>query len=517
MVRPLKKAAINEFFHLNGPYLLILLAGFGYYARQYLANRSLWLDEAMLANNVVSHSLRFLLTQTLESEQAAPVGFLVSLKILGKLFGYQDFILRLVPIFFGLAVLPVAYLLQKKFKHPITQFLFIGCFAISPILIYYSSEVKQYSVDVFFTIYLLWVGFNYLRWKFGSLILLVNGFFGIIFSSPSIFVLAGIGITLAIQFYNRRELKPLYRLIVIGVVWCLQFALIYFIFTRGIVENGFLQTYWQNAFAELPLTLSGIIWYLESALGLAYLGFSAPGPVPVHVLSAWYSPGNWIIFACILSGAYGLFRKNREWFWINILIISLTLTASGLHLYPFRSRPLLFLIPVIYSFLCGFVDFLLLTRFRILRVIGGVGAVFFLSLLLIPALQQLQRPTDVSNIKGALEYITLRHKAGDQISMSAWSVPAYQFYRPVYPMDTMTLIETIPIQNDSEAFMRKLCTQKQLGRTWTMFTHRFSERIDFLARLSTLSPIIDQWESTGAGVYLFDFSDPALCQRFQNP
>jgi hypothetical protein len=95
---------------LNGPNFLILLAGFILYARQYLANRSLWLDEAMLVNNVVSHSLRFLLTQALESEQAAPVGFLISLKILGKFLGYQDFILRLVAFisdwrFFGRVLL----------------------------------------------------------------------------------------------------------------------------------------------------------------------------------------------------------------------------------------------------------------------------------------------------------------------------------------------------------------------------------------------------------------------------
>jgi hypothetical protein len=94
---------------------------------------------------------------------------------------------------------------------------------------------------------------------------------------------------------------------------------------------------------------------------------------------------------------------------------------------------------------------------------------------------------------------------------------AYQFYQSDYPMDALTTLETIPIENDADEFIRNICTHKQLSRTWIMFTHRFSERVNFLARLSVLSPLVDQWESTGSGAYLFDFSNPSLCQRIQTP
>src|ERR1700738_3007458 len=68
---------------------------------RYLANRSLWTDEAALALNIVKRS--FLgLTPPLLYDQRAPIGFLIAEKIAVTLFGNTEFSLRLVPQLAGL-------------------------------------------------------------------------------------------------------------------------------------------------------------------------------------------------------------------------------------------------------------------------------------------------------------------------------------------------------------------------------------------------------------------------------
>jgi len=80
--------------------------------RQYAANRSLWLDEAMLALNFVHRSLPGLL-RPLESDQAAPLGFLVVEKLLESI-ANRDYVLRLFPLVAGCVSLYLLYRLARQ-------------------------------------------------------------------------------------------------------------------------------------------------------------------------------------------------------------------------------------------------------------------------------------------------------------------------------------------------------------------------------------------------------------------
>jgi len=63
--------------------------GFGVFLRlsQYLSHRSLWLDEAKLALNIVRRPMGVLLLQPLDSAQGAPIGFLAIEKNGREFFG----------------------------------------------------------------------------------------------------------------------------------------------------------------------------------------------------------------------------------------------------------------------------------------------------------------------------------------------------------------------------------------------------------------------------------------------
>jgi hypothetical protein len=70
---------------LTSKRLLWLIMGLGVALRfaQYLANRSLWLDEAFLALNVVQRSFSQLF-QPLDDEQVAPIAYLLAENLLTR-------------------------------------------------------------------------------------------------------------------------------------------------------------------------------------------------------------------------------------------------------------------------------------------------------------------------------------------------------------------------------------------------------------------------------------------------
>src|SRR2546423_12591897 len=64
----------------------IVIVGIAVRVRQFLYNRSLWNDEALLAANLVNRSFRGLLAP-LSDNQGAPIGFLWAEKLAVSLFG----------------------------------------------------------------------------------------------------------------------------------------------------------------------------------------------------------------------------------------------------------------------------------------------------------------------------------------------------------------------------------------------------------------------------------------------
>src|SRR5512133_3182404 len=119
--------------------------------RQYLTGRSLWIDEAMLALNIVNRNF-IELFKSLDYDQGSPIGFLLVEKIANSFFGRNEYALRLFPLVLGVASIWLFYQLLKRTTSGVGLVAALTLFILNQRLIYYSSEVKQYIADVFVTI-----------------------------------------------------------------------------------------------------------------------------------------------------------------------------------------------------------------------------------------------------------------------------------------------------------------------------------------------------------------------------
>ena len=89
---------------------------------EYFAGRSLWLDEASIALNILRRDYLELLTP-LQYRQAAPVGWLWTEKLITGLWDSSEFALRFFPLLAGLACLPLLYWIGKELHEGDIHFL----------------------------------------------------------------------------------------------------------------------------------------------------------------------------------------------------------------------------------------------------------------------------------------------------------------------------------------------------------------------------------------------------------
>src|SRR5437588_6568692 len=121
--------------------LVIVAVGIVCRVAQYLANPSLWHDEALVTLNVMDRSYAQLL-RPLDYEQAAPPLFLWAEKALLNTFGFSEYALRLVSLVAGVGSLSLFVLLSWRLLSPALSPWVVAWFALCEKFIWHSAEVK---------------------------------------------------------------------------------------------------------------------------------------------------------------------------------------------------------------------------------------------------------------------------------------------------------------------------------------------------------------------------------------
>ncbi len=448
-------------------------------ARQYLANRSLWLDEAMLALNIIEKNVAGLFGK-LDYNQGAPLGFLLLEKLAVTLFGSGERALRLLPLMAGCASLVVFYFVARKLLNAPGLLAALALFALSPTLIYYSSEVKQYATDVFIATLLLFLFFTRHSSRLTQYSLLISGLLAPWFSHPAIFTLVAIGLTLLIE--NRRHPLPTLAL---GAAWLASFAILYLVSLRQLSGNTFLLAYWREYFEANPLA----VWLglFENPAGLTI-------SAPLLALGA-------------LAGLASIAKHNWKIGLPLALLLIFALLASELGQYPLAGRMALFTVPLIYIFLAGAIDFAwnIFPRPRFISPLLALALTG--ALLYAPALDSVQKflaPKSPEHMRPAISYLVSNLKPGDQVYIYNWALPAFRYYADPGIEYVAGGLHT----DDPQALLAELDQFKGQPRVWVLVSHvyekgAYNEKDLLLEYLNQLGQKKRQFIEPGTSVYLY--------------
>ena len=290
----------------------------------------------MLALNLVERSWRDLL-RPLGWDQAAPPLFLWISKAAGTLGGGHEVALRAFPFLAGVTTLLLVWGFGRRLLSPAAGAMATALVAISPTLIYYSTELKPYMSDAMAAAGLLGAaavvrlppraGPGWWGLALAGIVALAGSF-----SAP--FVLAGCGAVLAGRAWCQPErTRALAGISVLGMAWLVVFAALYLMLFRTSAANPFLQEFWAPVQLRNLAPLSFAVWHVTATV-------LVPLPMPTEGVRM-------VVLLPLVLLLAGLAGKRFGWGWLAApaIILGLVLGASWLRLYPLEPRLLLFLAP----------------------------------------------------------------------------------------------------------------------------------------------------------------------------
>jgi hypothetical protein len=452
---------------------LVIIFGVLLRLRQLTLNLSLWLDEAMLALNIVNRSFGGL-TQPLDSDQGAPLGFLWTVKAFELVLGNREFSLRLFTFLMGCLSLVILWLVAKRLVKPIGGIFALLIFASSRYLVSYGVQVKQYAVDAAVTLLLYLLGL----WLIGKtstkkdyFLLAVLGGLSIWMSHPAVFTLGGIGLTLIVSAALKKDWKGALSYGLASAFWALNFGALYLIQYRALGANSYLTGFWAEYF--MPFSISAPAWAFDRLGGLFY----NPGGMSVDVPSA-------LIMILFIAGAISLFQRDQRWVWMFLLSLVFTLAASSLSKYPFGGRMGMFAIPGLLictgegiELVRKLFTWLLSNRststwrptlgFLVTILLAGYLAFEPLTF----AVETALKPKMAENIGPTMSFLKSNYREGDVIYLYHWAIPAFRYYAPKYGLDNAKVISGSDFHANTENYCAEVKQLNSNKRAWLLFSH----------------------------------------------
>jgi len=475
--------------------------------RQYLVNRSFWADEASLAYNLVTRTFSGL-TQPLDYQQGAPIGFLFIEKLFTVLLGNTEYAMRLFPLLSGILAIYLLCLLAKTHLGMSGLFALLA-FSIGWQLIYYSSELKQYSSDVMIALLLIYQADRCIQGGVRAkdfLLLGISGLIAMWMSHPSTFVLAGIGLVLLFEKLTRKEYVPFSWIFAMGMVWTASFALEYYVSLQNLAADEFMQSYWQKAFMPMP-PWSDLSWFLSTYYSLLLMSLNT------HITAVLIVP----ILAFI--GVLSLFVRNRNVALLVTLPPLIALIASALQKYPLKDRFMLFLVPLLLLLIAEG-----LGRIYTLSAKWNRGLAFVLCglpvLLLVwppgATLDQFFLTTRGSDVRPVIQYVGENRLPEDIVYVYHAADPAFHYYAPFYGLDNGRVIvgfDTPRKRVALERFFDDVDGLRGYNRVWFIFSDigdcggcEGDMQAFYVGYLNEFGIMLDQFNASGANSFLYDLS-----------
>ncbi|MBY0404007.1 MAG: hypothetical protein K2X66_08910 [Cyanobacteria bacterium] len=514
--------------YLNEGVLVLFIFSIGIRLVAFASNRSLWIDEAMLAENILNRSWEDLLTP-LDYYQIAPIGFLWAVKAMTLALGPSEYALRLVPLCAGVLSCWMLYRLTHKILPHWVLLLFMGLFGFCEPIIYYAQELKQYATDVFLTLWVFYLGrplltqgFSQIKyWRLVAVLCLGSWF-------SHAMLMVGLGVLLLLIFQiltlappkekpgDKSHWHPIPQMILGLVFFLANFTLEYQWLLAPLHRSAAHQEIWHQvwdqqlqAFMPLPWQPQWLPWLWHSLFSVMKhpvglrLSFIPGVLFLLGIIGTWVAPH----FHKSPSGSNPYDFRPLAALALSPLVI--TLVASGAHLYPFLGRMLLFLVPTFLLMIClgGYYFVIALPsivqpfkKFTgseeaqkrywlfapiILSIVLGIG--------LIHAPKKLIAPTH-EEMKPVLETLAQKVQPEDALYIYYGAQPAFQYYIASHGLGNPTLekplknipriegtyqsyVDGLKHRNKPHAFSKTFQPLKTLHpkRLWVLLSHLYQQ------------------------------------------
>ncbi len=324
-----------------------ILIGLGVALRvvTYLWNRAMWLDELSLRGNIVDKPVLDFF-EPLWNDQLAPLGFLVAERVIATFVSTRNYALRLIPLAAGIASIFLFAQLARRVLPRRPALVALALFALSDDLIYYSSELKPYMIDLAIG---LAITLGTVRALGGEPTTRLLTWMAVLlaiapwFSFASAFVVVGCGLVLVVDAALARRGRIATLWLIVGFAWLADFAIAYRASQALLSLYTTMYRFWDFAFLRIgvPMTTEDLSKTANLLLEVFVnpLNLLCPDGVQLGVI---------LPLGLFLLGIPALTRRSwRVWVLLSGPI-AMAMAASAARRYPFHGRLILELTPAFF-------------------------------------------------------------------------------------------------------------------------------------------------------------------------
>jgi hypothetical protein len=460
---------------------------------QFLYNKGLWLDEAMLALNIINKNA-FELLKPLDYNQVAPILFLLIEKLFSTILPNTEYGLRLFPLLCFWASIYFFYQIIKiQLKSIYAVIMALSLFVTNFMFVFYASEAKQYMIDVFvllFAFYFVLRNYKNTRRKFYALGIV--GILAIFLSNVSPIILSTCGIYLLYDEFFVSKRKNIIPLLLVFVAWLVVFLGYYCLFIYEHPTKEYMQYFWHVVGGFLPHdSFKKFLLFLYESKNSIVLSIS-----PLTVV---------IDFLLLVGIVYLIWQKKVQLIILTCTPVFLHLFLSTFQIYPFSIRTVLYVLPCVILICSAGFDYIINTivldlkikRFRFIAILLAVYSVFVVKF-----------PIQFEEIKKSMKYIQQNKHEGENIYIYHFAIFSYKYYEQIgFTIEKANIIEgKYYDQGYHVGDIREL--DDLHGKNWLLFAHGGDDEPIMINHVDSMGySKIKEFKTAGSSAYLYDFGE----------
>ena len=285
----------------------------------------------------VKESFLYLFTHFDQGANFLPL-YKTILKLIYDVVGFTIPYFKLPSLFAGIASVFVFFSLSKKvFKNEIIIFCSLILYALNYNLIYYSSQIKPYEIDVLLCLIIINFAVSFKDKIITNKNLVIMSLLSCIFVYTSIPAVVILQLCIAWLFIFNKENRI--KLTILETILLITLSVEYFTYISQMHSDNSLKSMWtEDNFSFAPKSLSAV----NALFNFSFLNFFWwDSHCPLN-----FSRTFLILYLMIFLIGIINFLRQKEYGLIIVSPVFLFLILSYLNIYPFCNRLIIFLIPI---------------------------------------------------------------------------------------------------------------------------------------------------------------------------